>query len=211
MARKIDGPASVGSPRARNRPGRRRRRQLGQLRVVGRRQPRLERGAAQVVARPGRMRHESGHQARGQAEAQRSGVPGDRAHPPRPARRARPGRLAQPPVPVPRRLGIDEARVAAQRPPQPQPADDAPAVDAVAVAGGRREQPRLDRRRSTARPGKTPARRPRCACAGTPSCRCGAAGSEPSAALDGGPARFRFGPIGSLAAKHRHRRFTGGR
>jgi peptidoglycan hydrolase-like protein with peptidoglycan-binding domain len=114
-----DNLAFVPRPRAaRNRPGRRRRRQFGQLRVLGRDQPRLEGGAAQVGADPGRMRAKSGREARAQAETEGFGVSRDRATGPRPARSGKPGRHAQSPVPVARRLRVQHAR-RVTRPPAP--------------------------------------------------------------------------------------------
>lgn len=89
------------------------------------------------------------HAARVEAEAQAFGVACDGAARPCPARPTRPGRHAQLPVPVARRFRVQHARRVVQHPPQPQPPDDVRAVDALAVAGGRLEQPRLDRRRTT--------------------------------------------------------------
>ena len=139
---------------ARDRPGRGRRRQFGQFRVVGRHQPRLEGGAAQVRARPGGMVAKGGHQARAQAKTQAFGRVRDRPARPRPARPAEPGWNAQLPIPVPRRFGVHHARVVARDPPQPQPADEVPAIEGLVVVGGRLEHPRLDRRRPAGRRGR---------------------------------------------------------
>ena len=78
----------------------------------------------------------------------------DRPAPPRPAWPAEPGWNAQLPIPVARRFRVQHARLVAQHPPQPQPADDVRAVDAVAVVGGHVEQPRLQRRRAAVRRGR---------------------------------------------------------